>query len=156
MNSVKSRHLRHTIAPYMGQIIILALVTLWATFISIKTKEWGLVLSMPVGWMFFLFLVRIGLKYKISWTDEMVCQEASGGSNVYIAYGEITKIVSETSKPGELLSASRPFRRIAIYAQKLGGEEKFIDVSLKHFVASDVRDFLQTIRDHRPDLTIPK
>jgi hypothetical protein len=111
---------------------------------------------MPVAWLLFLFLARIGLKYKISWTNQMICQEASGGAKVCIAYGEITQIVSEISKPGELLSASRPFRRIAIHAQESSGNEKLIDVSLKHFVANDVRDLMHMIRDHRPDLSMPK
>ena len=88
---------------------------------------------MLIGGLFF-----IGLKYKIYWTDEFVCQEASGRAKVCIKYGEITKISSEVSEPGQLLAASRPFRRIAIYAEKPHDEGKFIDVSLKHFVADDI------------------
>jgi energy-coupling factor transporter transmembrane protein EcfT len=155
-SSEKSQRLRRTISPYMGQIIILALVTLGVLFVAIKSNEWKLILSVPVMWLLFLVLVYIGLKYKIYWTDAEVCQEASGGQKVCIKYGEITKIASEISKPAELLSASRPFRRIAIYAEKPNGESKFIDVSLKHFSVDDVRKLMQAIHDRCPDLTLPK
>jgi hypothetical protein len=156
MNStIESRYLRRTIAPYIGQIIILSAVTLFAAIGSFNTKEWGLILSMLVAWLLFAFLARIGLKYKISWTNELVCQEASGGSNICIRYSEITKIVSEVSQPGQLLAASRPFRRIAIYARAMEGKATFIDVSLKHFATADVRDLMQVIREKRPDLKVP-
>jgi len=49
----------------------------------------------------------------------------------------------------------RPFRRITIYAE--GAEiTKFIDVSLKHFVAEDIRKLMRKIHDNRPDLSLPK
>jgi hypothetical protein len=48
-----------------------------------------------------------------------------------------------------------PADRIAIYAGH-GSEEKHIDVSLRHFVTSDIRQLLRAIHDKRPDLTLPK
>ena len=121
-----------------------------------RTREWGLLLSVPVIWALFLPLVYFGLKYRIYWTDSEVCQKASGGADVRIKFNEMTRIALEVSKPGELLSASRPFRRIAIYAGDSHNEGKFIDVSLKHFTADDVRKLMHAIHDHRPDLALPK
>lgn len=150
------QRLRRTIAPYVGQIIILSLATLYFVFLSIKAQEWkSTLVAVPVMWLLFSPLVYFGLRYKISWTDEEICMAASGGK-VRIKYEEITDIESETSKPGELLAASRPFRRIAIYAGKPHGEAKHIDVSLKHFVATDIRKLMHAIHDRRPDLTLPK
>lgn len=68
---------------------------------------------------------------------------------------EITRITWETSKPAEWLAASRPFRRIVIYGKRLH-EDVFIDVSLKHFAADDVRELMRVVRGRRPDLTLPK
>lgn len=151
------QQLRGTIAPYMGQIVIFSLVTLGALFVSIQRGVWGLILSvLAVGWPLFGILVYIGRKYRIYWTEEDVRQQASGGSDVCIKYSEIARIASETSKPGEWLAASRPFRRIVIYAKKSHGEGKFIDVSLKHFVAGDIRNLMRAIHARRPDLTLPK
>ena len=152
----RQQHLRRTIAPYTGQIAILALVTLSMSFVSIWKHAWGLILSTPVMWLLFAPLVYFGSKYKIYWTSNDICQQASGGPRVCIQYGEIARIALETSKPGELLAASRPFRRIAIYAENPHGEGKFIDVSLKHFVADDIRELMRAIHARRPDLELPK
>lgn len=151
----QSQYLRRTVAPYMGQIIILSLVTLGALYISIKKHQLELIFPVPLMWLLFLVLVYIGLKYKIFWTDKEVCQKASGGSRVCIKYADLTKVTSEISKSAEFLSASRPFRRIALYAEGLPGENKSIDVSLKHFVMDDVRELMRTIHDSRPDLVLP-
>lgn len=156
MASVRKNQLRRTINPYVGQIVILSVVTLGSLLVSVSKGAWGLVLSMPVAWIFFGALIFIGMKYKISWDQEMVCQKASGGPDLCIKYDEISEITSEVSKPGELLSASRPFRRIVIYDERRHGKAKFIDVSLKHFVADDIRELMRAIRVRRPDLTFPK
>jgi len=152
----QSQYLRRTIAPYMGQIIILVLVTFGVLFVCIKKHEWALLLPVSIVWLLFLILTCIGLKYKINWTDNEICQKASGGSKVCIQYSEITKVVSEISKPGDILAASRPFRRVAIYAEEPRGEGRFIDVSLKHFVTDDVRKLMCVIHDHRSDLVLPR
>jgi len=112
-------------------------------------------LSTPVMWLLFAPLVYIGLKYKVYWKDNEICQEASGGPKVCIAYGEITRLALETSKPAELPSSSRPFRRIAIYGGNVGNFDSFIDVSLKHFVADDIRKLMRAIRARRSDLELP-
>lgn len=154
--SKQSQYLRRTIAPYTGQIMILTLVTFGVLFVFVKKNEWGLLLPVPVVWLLFLILTYIGLKYRINWNDKEVYQKASGGSKVCIQYSEITKVTSEISKPGDILAASRPFRRIAIYAGESQDTGKFIDVSLKHFVADDVRKLIRVIQDHRADLALPK
>jgi hypothetical protein len=152
----RSQYLRRSIAPYVGQIVILSLLTIGVLFISIKRHAWGLLLPVPVLWSLFAFLSYLGLKYKINWADNDICQEASGGKEVHIRYGDITGIKLEMSKPGELLAASRPFRRIAIYASERQGAERRIDVSLKHFLADDVREFMRVIQLRRPDLVVPE
>src|ERR1700754_1293433 len=75
----QSQHLRRTVSPYMGQIVILSLVTLFLLFNSIKVHAWGPLLTAPVMWLLFSIPTYIGLKYKISWSDKEICEEASGG-----------------------------------------------------------------------------
>jgi hypothetical protein len=60
-------------------------------------------------------------------------------------HGEITRITAEVSKPDEWFAASRPFHRIVIYAERRGAD-KFIDVSLKHFLAEGIRELMRAIR----------
>lgn len=150
------KQLRRTIAPYMGQIVILSIVTLGALFVSIQRSVWDLILAVVAIWLLFAVQVFIGRKYRIYWTEDDVRQQASGGADVSIKYSEIARIAFETSKPGEWLAASRPFRRIVIYAKKSHAESKFIDVSLKQFVAEDIRNLMRAIHGRRPDLSLPK
>jgi hypothetical protein len=77
------------------------------------------------------------------------------GTLTKIKANEITNVVQETSDLQTLATFSTPMRRIAIYARHADGG-KFIDVSLKHFVAADVRRLMKAIHDRRPDLEIPK
>lgn len=111
-------------------------------------------MPIPVIWFFFIVLLYFGMAYQISWNEEEICQEASGG-RICIKFSEIKNIQAEVSKPLELISASRPFRRISIYAENGGSHVKYVDVSLKHFMMSDVRKLMQAIHGRRPDLVIP-
>jgi hypothetical protein len=154
--SRKFQHLRRTVSPYIGQIIILSFVTFFILFISFKMHEYKLLLITPVIWILFIPLIYFGLKYQIFWNDEELFQRVSGQSDVYIKYTEISKVASETSKPNELITAGRPFRRIVIYAGNAQVGSRFIDVSLKHFVMNDVRSLMRVIHEHRPDLVLPK
>jgi hypothetical protein len=122
--------------------------------VSVKTGEWKMMVSIPVALVPFLYLISIGLKYKICWTNQEVCMEASGDASVRIKISEIANVVAERTRSGELFSMSRSFRRITIYG--VGSDKsKFIDISLRHFNLDDIGELLQTIRKHRPDLTIP-
>lgn len=156
MNADKDlRFLRRTVTPYVGQSTIILIVAIWTLFVSVRTGDWGFMLGLAVVLGLFLYLVSIGLKYKIYWTSKEVCQEASGGAPVRIKFSEIANVVAERARSGEFFSMSRPFRRIAIYG--VGSDKsKFIDVSLRHFNLDDIRELLQNIHKHRPDLTIPK
>jgi ribosome-interacting GTPase 1 len=86
----------------------------------------------------------------------VIVQKASGMSDVSIKADKITRIEQEVSNVGTLVRFNRPSRRIVIYAEKPHGECMYIDVSLKHFVADDVRKLMRAIQVRRPDLEFPK
>ena len=146
--------LRRTVSPYLGQIVILVLVTGFSFVIAARTHEWKFLFAVAAIWLLFSGLVFAALKYRISWGTDGICQEASGG-RVCVAYEDITRVVSEVARPTEYASAARPFRRIAIYAEGTAGSDRFIDVSLKHFAPADIRELMQAIRKRRPDLPLP-
>lgn len=148
--------LRRGVGPYVGFVVILSVTTVLMLYVSLKTRDWTPLETMPVGWFFIAVLVYIGTRYRIFWRDGEVVQKASGGADVSIKTDEITHIEQETSDVGTALAMRRPFRRIVIYAENPHGEGKFIDVSLKHFVADDVRKLMRAIHERRPDLTLPK
>jgi hypothetical protein len=109
-----------------------------------------------MAWPLFGVLVWIGTCYRIFWRDGAILQKASGGPDVSIRPDEITSVEQETSDVGTALAMRRPFRRIVIYAENPRGEGKYIDVSLKHFLADDVRKLMRAIHARRPDLALPK
>ena len=147
--------LRRIMRPYAGQLLICSLVTLGVIFVSIQRHVISLMLPVPVLWLLVAYLVWLGRQYRVVWTNKMVCQRASGGPEMCMEYGQITRVAVEVSTPGELPSASRRYRRIAIYADEPPGEGKFIDVSLKHFSADDIRRLMRTIQIQCPDLELP-
>lgn len=157
MNSERNSFaLRRSAGPYVGFTVILAGVTGLLVFVSLKTGDWtpfGMVL---LGWFFLAVIVYIGTRYRIFWRYGVIVQKASSKTDVSIKTDEITRVVQETSSIGTLVRLRRPFRRITIYAEKPSDEGKFIDVSLEHFVADDVRKLMRMIRDRCPDLTFPK
>ena len=110
-------------------------------------------MSMAVGWLAFGVLVYLGLRYRVYWSDDQLCQEASGGPKICIKYSEITKVDYEVAGPSDWRSASRPFRRIA--TDRLGEKDGYIDVSLRHFAMDDIRELMHAIRTWRPDLSLP-
>jgi hypothetical protein len=102
-----------------------------------------------------VFNTWFGMRYRIFWDNNEVIQKAVAGNYTKIRTDEITDIVQETSDIQTLATFSRPMRRIVIYARHADGG-KFIDVSLKHFVAGDIRKLMRAIHDRRPDLAIPR
>lgn len=151
----QSKNLRRVINPYAGIVLILSVVTIGLLTISARSRQWGLMYSVAIGWIGFLYLLYVGLKYKISWGHGVIRQEASGGEPVAIAFSDISAIKLESGKGAELLRAARPFRRLSIYSNEADGE-RFIDVSLKHFAASDIRELVRAINKDRPELSVPK
>jgi hypothetical protein len=95
------------------------------------------------------------MRYRIFWDNGEIVQKAVAGNLTKIETGEITDVVQETSDIQTLLTFSRPMRRIVIYA-RYADRGKHIDVSLKHFVATDIRKLMKAIHDRRPDLELPE
>jgi len=148
--------LRRSSGPYVGFTVILAGVTALLVFVSLKTSDWSPFGMSLVAWFFLAMIVYIGTRYRIFWRDGEIVQKASGRVDVSIRVEEITRVEQETSGVRTLLSFRRPFRRITIYAGELHNKGKFIDVSLKHFVADDVRRLVRVIQARRPALALPK
>jgi hypothetical protein len=139
--------LRRSINPYVGLFMIFFCVTVLVLVVSITTHDLKGLVAIAVGWLFFALIVFIGTRYRITWSDEELVQRALGKKDVIIATKDITAIKRETSDAGTLFRFNRPFRRITVYS-----DSDFIDVSLKHFAAQDVRDLMQRLKAARPDL----
>ena len=148
--------LRRTIDPYLGYVVIMSGVTALALFVGFYRHAWGLLESMPVGWLLIGVLVLIGTRYRVGWRAGAVVQQASGGPDVVIEAAQIDRVVLE-SGPDDIramIQMRRPFRRITIYRR--GDSADLVDVSLKHFVPDDIRRLMRAVQSARPDLVLPK
>ena len=139
--------LRQSLGPYYGLLIILFAVVILQILISIKIGNWSPLLATGIMWIFFAVVIFIGTRYKILLKDGVVVQKSFAKQDVAIPVAEITDICQEISDVSALVRFRRPFRRITIYHR-----DKFIDVSLKHFLTEDVNKLLALIQEQRPDL----
>jgi hypothetical protein len=139
----------------VGYISILTLVTAGTLFVAARSEQWGLLLGLAVAWLAFLCLLLIALRYQISWSDESISQQASGGKSVNISYADIKEVRFESASATEWAAMARPFRRITIYGHGVGGR-RHIDISVRHFAGGDIRSLLKKIHERRPELTLPE
>lgn len=157
--------LRHSIQPYRGFVTIyVALAVLFIT-ISATTKDWRdsiaplLVLTAAFATLF-AFWMFLNLRYEVALENDTITMRSSSLiSNptdlTSIRIADIASIKKETSGLHASVKLRRPFRRVAIYAEH-GGNIRWIDVSLKHFLRDDIRRLMDAIHDRRPDLSLPQ
>ncbi len=137
-------------------VVIVSGVTALALFVGLYRQVWGLLESMPLGWVLVGVLVFAGTRYRVSWRAGAVTQRASGGRDVVIEAAQIDRLALESGADDiwAAIQMRRPFRRITIYRKGEAGD--FIDVSLKHFAADDIRRLMHSIQSARPDLALPR
>lgn len=142
--------LRRTAVPYVGTVVILAAVSLFGAFVAIEHRQWQIFGALALLWLLYLPTVYIGTRYRILWGEDRIRQIASGGPDIIILMNEIDLVRLEVD-----VAAGRPFRRIAIYKGSATSSGSFIDVSLKHFLAEDIRTLMQAIHRQCPRLEMP-
>jgi hypothetical protein len=156
METIKSFSLRRTIQPYIGIVIITAILSGLLIFNAIKTADLSWLEAIGVMVTILIVTQYPNTRYRICWQHgHEIKQIASNKVVTTIKTSEITRIEQERSDPLTLLQMRRPSRRIAIYADGSDGQ-KWIDVSLKHFAADDIRRLMRAIHESRPDLSMPK
>jgi len=147
--------LRRTFRPYVGQLLILAVVTIFAAYESVASSDWGFMWAPAVFLpLFGIYFLYFGMKYRVLWNEESVVMRARGGPDQRVSFSEITSVRNETSSASEVLAQSRPFRRIVVYGRKDDPKTR-VDISLRHFDLKDISQLLTAIHAHRPDLDIP-
>jgi hypothetical protein len=130
-------------------LVIFTTVSAFVAAVGLKRDPWGTAKMLSFLWALAAAWVYFGMRYRIYWRPDAILQKASGGPEVTINVSDIGTISLETA-----ITSGRPFRRIAIYS-KTGNPGDFIDISLKHFAARDIRDLMREIHSRRPDLDLP-
>ena len=142
--------LRRLWRPYLGFIIpLLALIPLLG-YASFKTHDLRALEPIALGSLLISWLGYMGTRYRIYMENERVTQKAFRKKDVVISIKDIKTISMEASDAATLVKMQRPSNRITIYS-----EEKFIDVSLKHFKYLDIQELMHRIKVLRPDLDVP-
>ena len=148
-------NLRRTTTPYVGQSMILVGVTILLLCVALKKQQWDLLWGAGLVWALYgSYVFLFGMKYRVSCDEEGVNMKASGGPARSIRFEDINEVCYETARAHEYLSQARPFRRIVIHGRPHDPNGR-IDVSLRHFRSKDIDELLKTIRERRPDLTLP-
>ena len=151
--------LRHSVRPFYGLWMILLFVLALTVFVGIFNSDWnGFIAILVISCVCLPTLMIFNMRYRLWLTDDTLHMQASTWNhraNVHsMKISEITSVRLETSDVKTAAALRRPFRRVAIYSEERG-ELKWIDVSLKHFVKSDIQKLLDIIKTKRPDLAIP-
>jgi hypothetical protein len=145
--------LRHTFTPYAGLCVIMGSISVLGIFTAFKVSDWSL-LWIPFGcWGTLGVYVAFATRYRISWNESGVTMHADWGKRI-VRFEEISSVCYETASLADGAYLSRPFRRIVIHGNR-DNPKAFVDVSLRHFMPSDIEVLLTEISRRRPDLSIP-
>src|SRR5216684_1115817 len=156
MKDAENFKLRRTFQPYAAEFLIFCSITgllIFDYFRSLHDASW--IILIVLLWAIGIATQYPNARYRIFWENGKIKQIAVYGPPTVIEPSEIRRIMQERSDLQTLLAMRRPSQRIAIYALGPSGH-KWIDVSLKHFAAEDIRRLMRAIHEHRPDLSIPK
>jgi hypothetical protein len=153
-------HLRHTFEPYAFRIILFVFLAGCFSIFSVLYKQ---MVPAVVG-LCTLFYIVLKIyfyenRYSVWLDDKAIYMHPahlwySPALITSINYADITAVRRETSNLQTVLAATRPSRRLAIYAEKMPSPA-VVDVSFKHFAYADISLLLQRLREVRPDLSLP-
>ena len=160
MNSRQGFELHRSMQPYMGMMVIFLAVTIFGLWPFNHKPDGGSVWSLLLIWLLFGGAILMARTYRISLKDGVIVQRGLGVKPISIPVTQIQHIKLEVSLLASRKSKSfffvvdRPFRRIVITPKS--DHDNYIDVSLKHFAAEDIRGLMRKIREQRPDLSFPQ
>ncbi len=151
--------LRHDPGPFLslglvfGSVLALFLWTCFRHPMAFRMRDMGLIAVGIVGGYF--GITSFYWRYRIRFNGVAITQHAPGTQPITIELGDIERVSLEVGSPIGRWRGVRPLRRIAIYTKHANLERPFIDVSLKHFLADDIRRLIREIHQARPDLALP-
>jgi hypothetical protein len=159
MNKFK---LRHSLKIYSGIFIIYVVLMIGLGLLAGLTNNGGsmkdiLLVLTVIFFLYFAFLYFLNSRYQIFLENAEITMRAASLSAdpkapTSIKISDITLIKREVSDVHTTVKLKRPFQRISIYDKS---DNKFIDISLKHFLMQDIRKLMKLIKEKRPDLDVP-
>ena len=154
MNAEETFALRRSAGPYVSLGAILCGIAIWFLVDAYRKPDRGTVETAVLLLAGYAAFVLIGMRYRISLSDNTITQRAFGKRNVCISIRDISSVSTEVSDVKTFVQMNRPMRRIVI-ASVGDGHATTIDVSMKHFLMADIRKLMRIINSARPDLNVP-
>ena len=155
---LKQFELKHSIKPYSFVFVVICVVSISWMYITFTSNNWNAWWwPLPVLAVYLLKIYFFDLRYSIFYNEETITMQVATWfptprALTSIKIADITNIQEETSNLRTLVAQRRVSQRIAIYDKP---HQKFIDVSLKHFVQEGTRELMNIIKARRPDLSVP-
>jgi hypothetical protein len=144
--------LKRSVKPYVGELVIISMITAGMTYTALQTSTWAL-LELAGACLVFVAITHLpDLRYRVFWRHGAVECVATNNQITSIKASDISNVMLEKSDQATMLAQRRPIQRIIVYSKN----GQHLDVSLKHFVMSDIKRLMQEIHNQRPDLALPK
>jgi hypothetical protein len=158
LHSSQSFSLRHSSGPFIAfgiPILFVIILVVWAEAHrpgAYRSTDFFLQIGALLASYF--GLTSFFWRYRIRFDGVAIAQTAPGLKPLTIQMGDISSVRWESARIGGL-GAGRPTPRIVIYTRGPYPDRPYIDVSIRHFVADDIRRLMRGIRAARPDLELP-
>jgi hypothetical protein len=146
--------LRRTIDPYIGLVVICALVTAFTLWISYRTSQPNMLIAILFLWALVGFNVWFGARYRVWYDDHTVYLRSAGwGGEISIPFTEVSKISENTASVSEMAQGNHPLRRVIVFGRRA---TQPIYISTRHFAPEDINQLLEAVVDRRPSVVLDK
>jgi hypothetical protein len=152
MSNSSNFTLTRSIRPYLIDIVVFGSITIALIFVAIRDHSAMIILAILFSWLVVVATNYSNTRYRVSFKEGVIECITANKVRIIIKTSDISSVALETSDIKTLLQLNRPTHRVTLY----GKNHEYIDVSLKHFVAADIRRLMQEIQNERPDLILPK
>jgi hypothetical protein len=148
--------LRRSVQPYVGFVGLMSIGTIFCLWSFIRWSDLSFLWSILFLWTISSVWLCMGLSYRIAISGDALLQRAFGVRTIVLPLRLIKSVKLESTLGARRKNSfvNRPFRRIVICNS--ADPEGYVDVSLKHFLAADIRALLQRIHAERPNVALPK
>jgi hypothetical protein len=118
MNAEETFALRRSMQPYVTLGAIFAGVVIWALVLAYRKLDRGTAESAVLLLAFYAAYVFLGMRYRISLSDNRITQRAFGKRNVSISIRNISSVGTEVSDTKTFVQMNRPMRRIVRFSRR--------------------------------------
>jgi hypothetical protein len=146
--------LRRTIIPYIGLLVICALVTTVTLWISYRISQPDMLIAILSLWVLISFNVWFGASYRVRYDDHTIYLRPAGwGGKISVPFTEVSTISENTASVSEMAQGNHPRRRVIVVGRRA---TQPIYISTRHFEQEDINQLVEAVVDRRPSVVLDK